>query len=161
MTKKKLAYIILIIAATAAAGYFLWWYVYLPLAARTRAPAGSLLESILSKRVDLDNRGEIFENEGYKDNYFVAYVTGVGVSAEKIDIEIDLGHSGDTHATEKKTVSVQCPPDKTTIASSGFDTLTQGITLLDEVEVDDVIWTYCLDDFCSEIGKECILMKSE
>ncbi len=158
--KKKLLSIVLIIAGVAAVIYLLWWNVLPRIVARSRAPAGSLLETILSGRANLEKQAGVLKSDGYKDNYFVAEVTKIGVLDKELDIEIHLVGSGGYYTVDAKTTTVQCPQEKTTLASSDFVTLTDNVNLLDEVEVGDIIWAYCLDDFCSTIGKECILVKN-
>jgi len=158
MTKKKLILIILLIAAVPVAGYLLWWNVYLPWVARRSAPEGSLFELALSERIDTHEQAEVLK-EGYRDNYFIAFVKEVSQSSGKMLIGIDLGHAdgSENHVLEEKSVDVQCPADRTT----DFGTRASGIDLLAEAGAEDVILAYCLDENCSAIGKECVLIKAE
>lgn len=62
-----------------------------------------------------------------------------------------------------RLASIQCLPNETVITSNlnpgSTKILDGGFKLIEEADPGDTLFTYCLNEDCTQIGKACILMK--
>jgi len=57
-------------------------------------------------------------------------------------------------------VSVSCEPERTgMISSKNRDYLKENFELFNEVAPRDLLYSFCLNPECTEVGKECVLVK--
>ncbi len=130
-----------------------------PVTSEDSTAQNSLLSIALSSSTDLTAQSAKLKDEGYKDNYVVADITSVDKAGSKLGLSINLP-SDDGFETQDVTAVSECTTqDTTSVSRDDFSVLSESAELFEEARVGDVLWTYCLDDACSTVGKECVLVK--
>jgi len=121
----------------------------------------TLLASVLSVSITPQTQADKIRSEGFANNSFFADILGVNKSGNKLSLGINLP-SEKSFDTKKTTSLVQCGPDKTNVISStNLALLKEKVNLIKNAQVGDFLWAYCLNDSCSIIGRECVLVKRE
>jgi len=133
----------------------------------------TLYQSLLSAPIDWNTQMNELKEEGFNSRPFIADIIEFDVATKSLTLQFDYNYGGDFPQVEEIVTKSTCVADKSYIISSlNLQTIAEKTDIFaftdeklsDEtqkiyIEPDDILISYCLDDSCSKIGQECVLVK--
>ena len=109
-------------------------------------------------------RDEVFPqwNTLYWDrnnDYVFGHITKMDVVNKTFNFQVAAPDDKDFSLVLGRSVTTTCDETNTVLVADALDVLKVGINIWDTVKSDGFsLFSYCLDDSCSSVGKECILI---
>lgn len=97
-------------------------------------------------------------NWNYKKDMISAQILKVDKPGRKMTIKIGLP-DGKVFTDKALTMQVECLSEKTNQVGVNLTLVESNFDIFEKAEAQNKLFAYCLDEMCSSLGNECVLIK--